>query len=46
MGEVIEEDRGILGREIGLIHPSVYTSNLSLNQPPVVQESALRDERV
>ena len=46
MGEVIEEDGRVLRREIDLIHPSVFSASLAFNQPCIVQEAAMYDERV
>ena len=43
---MIEQDGRIRRREIDLIDPCVFSSRLSLDEPGVVQEAAMFDERV
>ena len=46
MREVIEQHRSLRGREIDLIHPSIFATGLPLDQPCVMQEPAVLYERV
>jgi hypothetical protein len=43
---MIEQDGRIRRREIDLIDPCVFSSRLSLDEPGIVQEAAMFDERV
>lgn len=46
VGEVVEEHGGVGRREIDLIHPTVFTSRLTFDQPRVMKQTAVFDERI
>lgn len=43
---MIEQDGGLGRWKIDLIHPSVFTACLSLDEPSVMQQSPVLDERI
>src|SRR5437867_3755238 len=46
MSEVIEENGRFWWWEIDLIHPCIFAARLSFDEPGIVQQSAMFDERV
>jgi len=46
MSEVIEENGRFRGWEVDLIHPCIFATRLSRNEPGIVQELAMFDECV